>query len=134
MTSSCNRMVCQQNITFLKIVFLQFNLLSDRLAHGTKMNRLMWCICYQSSGFVKNSTGKIQALLDVGGNSCTLQRTPHLLGNRHEEVTENGHLNRISLNADFTIGLGFNTQNNVTVFRYFCRTTGFNQNCGSILH
>ena len=74
------------------------------------------------------------AFLDVGGNSGALQSASHLLGNRHKKVTENGHLNRISLSSNFPECSGFNVQYHITVFRNFRGTSGFNKNRRSILH
>ncbi len=128
MTPSGNRMIGQQDITHFQRFSLQFDLLPDCLAHGPKMHRLMRSVGHQSSRFIKNSTGKIVSFLDVCGNRGALESASHLLGNRHKQVAENGHLNWISLSSNFPESSGFNTQYHITVFRNFRGTSGFNKN------
>ena len=45
----------------------------------------------------EQGAGEIQTLLDVGGDGGLLQHAAHLLGDGHEQVAENGQLNRIHL-------------------------------------
>lgn len=40
-------------------------------------------------------TGEVQPLLDVGGDGCSLQGPPHLLGYAHEPVREDAQLDRV---------------------------------------
>ena len=49
---------------------------------------------------VEHGAGKVEPLLDVDRIGGVLQRHPHLLGDRHEEMVEDLEHDRVGLGAD----------------------------------
>ena len=82
-------MVGHQHISRTQIISLDLHLLTYSFTHGTQVNRQVRGIGYQSPCGIKDRTGEIQTLLDVGRDRGALQRTAHLFGNRHEQVPKN---------------------------------------------
>ncbi len=87
-------MIGQQDITGPDIR-AAFDLLTHRLAHGPEMHRYVGGIGHQVACRIKQGAGKIEPLLDIGGDGRFLQHAAHLFGNGHEQVGKNRKLHGI---------------------------------------
>jgi len=72
----------------------------DRAVHGAEMHRHMRRVGDQRAGSVEERAGEVEPFLDVDRIGGVLQRHPHLLGDRHEEIVEDLEHHRIGLGAD----------------------------------
>jgi hypothetical protein len=89
--SGCG-MVAQDDVTFSPRIAEGLDLVPDSILHGTKMNWQVRGVRHQAPLMVEKGAREIEPLLDVDTGSCSLERDSHLLGDRHESVTEYGQL------------------------------------------
>ena len=72
----------------------------DRAVHRAQMHRHMRGVGDEAPLAVEHRAGEVEPLLDVDRIGGVLQRHPHLLGDRHEEMIEDLEHDRIGLGAD----------------------------------
>ena len=73
---------------------------ANRLAHGAQVDRDVRRVGDQVALGIEHGAGEIQPLLDVHRVGGVLERDPHLLGDRHEEVVEHLQHHGVALGAD----------------------------------
>ena len=72
----------------------------DGAVHRAEMHRHVRCVGNQRTLGVEHRAREIEPLLDVDRVGGVLQRYPHLLGDRHEQIVEHFEHHRIGLGAD----------------------------------
>ncbi len=127
MRTARSRMIGQQYITGPDIR-ATFDLLADRLAHGAEMHRHMGGVGHQVAGRIKQGTGKIKPLLDIGGDGCFLQHPAHLFGNGHEEIGKNRQLDGIDRCSHAPVPAPANTDLHIAILGDQGRTIGLDHN------
>src|SRR5437660_9755483 len=67
----------------------------DRVGHRTKMDWNMSCLRNQSSVPIKERTGEVTSLLNVGRVTAAREHCPHLLGNGGQCASQEFQADRI---------------------------------------
>ena len=92
--------VQREHVARMDVALVQPDHGLDRAVHGAQMHRHVRGVGDQRAGAVEDRAGEVQPLLDVHRRRRVLQRHPHLLGDRHEEVVEDLQHDRICLGAE----------------------------------
>ena len=132
--ASGDGVVGNQHVAFPQIFTLKLDLAAHGVAHRPKMHRNVRGVGDEATGFVKDRAGEIEPFLDVRGNRSALERAPHLLRDRHEEVAEDGKLDGVRLRADFALSSGFNRDDDIAELRDFGKASGFDEDGRGVLH
>jgi hypothetical protein len=97
--------VSQDHVTLFPVAAESLNLESDSFLHTAEMHWQMRGVCDEVTLRVKQGTGKVEALFNVGACRCLLQCDAHLLSDGHEAMAKNRKFNWVERNFAFIFKL-----------------------------